>query len=73
MKIDELQQYAIDNGFDSVEFTFTNLRNQVINCKWFDAYFGYFTIENVPGMVSVKQWKDNTRDLFDFTIKPTKP
>ena len=45
MRIDELCEYAKDNGFDSLEFEFTNLLGETKKCKWLDAYFGMFQIE----------------------------
>lgn len=70
MKIDELQEYAEENGFDSVRFEFTNLQGEVKKCKWLDAHFGLFQIDPSEGFISVKQWKEMTGDVFNFKIIP---
>lgn len=69
MKIRELEEYAQNNGFDSLEFTFVNLLGEVTNCKWLDAYFGLFTVEGSEGFITVNNWIELTGDIFDFTIK----
>lgn len=68
MKIDELCEYAKDNGFDSLEFEFTNLSGEVKKCKWLDAYFGFFLIEGNDGFITTKQWKEVTGDVFEFRL-----
>jgi len=68
MKIDELCAYAEDNGWDSLRFKFTNLNNQVINCQWLDAYAGLFRVEGENSFITVRQWKRETGDIFDFEI-----
>lgn len=68
MKIDELCRYAIDNGFNSVKFKFTNELGEIKTGKWLDAYFGMFTIEPSEGFITVRQWKEYTNDIFEFEI-----
>lgn len=68
MKIDELESYAQDNGFDSLEFEFTNLKGEVKRCKWLDAYMGLFRIQGSEGFIKVDDWKKYTNDLFDLRI-----
>jgi hypothetical protein len=68
MRIDELQSYAEQNGFDSVKFKFTNLKGEDKTCKWLDAYMGIFKIDGNNGFMTVKQWKEFTGDIFEFEI-----
>lgn len=68
MKIDELCEYAKDNGFDSLEFEFTNYSGQVKKGKWLDAYFGLFLLEGAEGFITTKQWKELTGDIFEFRV-----
>lgn len=68
MKIDELCEYAKGNGFDNLKFKFTNLKGEVKNCQWLDAYFGMFMIEGNEGFITTRQWKELTGDAFEFEI-----
>ena len=68
MNIKELQEYAQKNGFDCVEFQFTNLQGEIKKCKWLDAYFGLFVIEGNNGFITVNQWIDITQDSFNFEL-----
>ena len=68
MKIDELCEYAKYNGFDSLEFEFTNIQGVIKKCKWLDAYFGFFLIEGNDGFITTKQWKEITGDVFEFRL-----
>lgn len=68
MKIDQLCEYAKDNGFDTLKFKFTNLDGVVKNCQWLDAYFGMFIIDGGDGFITTKQWKEATGDIFDFEL-----
>lgn len=68
MKIDELCAYAIEHGFDSVQFQFKSVLGGYVKCKWLDAYMALFTIGDSKGFTSVKDWKEATNDIFDFTI-----
>lgn len=68
MKIDELCAYAQKNGFDSVKFKFTNLLGEEKKCYWLDAYLGFFAIEGNEGFITVNQWKEVTKDIFEFEI-----
>jgi len=67
MTIDEICEYAKDNGFDSLEFEFINLKGEKVKCKWLDAYFGMFEIEGSEGFITVKQWKQFATNTFDYT------
>lgn len=73
MKIDELQEYALNHGFDSVGFEFTNLRGEVKKGRWIDAYFGHFILEGNTGFITTKQWKEVTGDVFEFRILDYSP
>jgi len=68
MKIDELRAYAEENGFDDLEFEFTNLLGEVKKCKWLDAYLGFFKIDGGTGFITVDQWKKITGDVFEFKL-----
>lgn len=68
MKIDEMRSYAESNGFDSVEFEFTNLRNEKVRCVWLDAYMGLFRIGGQPGFITVDDWKKMTKDTFELNL-----
>ena len=68
MKIDELCEYAKQNGFDNLKFEFINLSGETKQCQWLDAYFGFFKIEGNDGFITVNQWKEITGDVFEFTI-----
>lgn len=68
MKIDELCEYAKKHGFDTLKFKFTNLKGEIIEGHWLDAYFGLFKLNDADGFISVKQWKEHTNDMFDFEI-----
>jgi hypothetical protein len=68
MKIDECCEYAKENGFDSVIFTFKNITGETVSCRWLDAYFGLFEINGSDGFISVKKWKEITGDFFNLTI-----
>ncbi len=68
MKIDELCEYAKNNGFDSLKFKFTNLKGEEKTGQWLDAYFGMFMFEGDKGFITVSQWKEITDDIFEFEI-----
>jgi hypothetical protein len=68
MRIDELEEYAKEHGFDSLEFEFTNLKGEVKKCKWLDAYMGLFVIEGSGGFIKTSDWKQYTGDVFEFRI-----
>ncbi len=68
MRIDELCAYAQNNGYDKLKFRFTNLRGEVINCQWLDAYMGLFRVEGDEGFITVGQWKELTGDCFEFEV-----
>jgi len=68
MKIDELRAYAEENGFDDLEFEFTNLLGEVKKCKWLDAYLVFFKIDGGTGFITVDQWKKITGDVFEFKL-----
>lgn len=68
MRIDELEEYAQEHGFDSLVFEFTNLKGEVKKCRWLDAYMGLFMIEGSGGFIQVSDWKKYTGDLFEFRI-----
>lgn len=68
MKIDELCEYAKENGFDTLKFEFVNLTGQIIKCKWADAYMGIFMFEGGKGFITITQWKKLTGDVFEFKI-----
>lgn len=70
MNIYELQEYAEDNGFDNLKFSFTNpLTGKTVDCQWLDAYMGLFKIEGTEGFLTVKQLKDTLGNSLEFTIK----
>jgi hypothetical protein len=70
MRILELQEYAKDNGFDSVKFKYTDLLGTERTGKWIDAYFGFFTVEGMPDneLVSVSSWRKIAGDQIEFEI-----
>ena len=54
MNLYQCEQYAKENGFDSVEFI-AFFPSKPFKCKWLDAYFGMFEIEGVgDGFVITK-------------------
>ena len=71
MRILELQQYAKDNGFDSVKFEFTTPFGKTLYGKWIDAYFGIFRIEGMKknAFTNVYEWRREFGDeLIEFKI-----
>ena len=71
MRILELQEYAKDNGFDSLKFKFTNLFGQEKKGHWIDAYFGFFWIEGMDEntFMTVSQWRQQVGDeLIEFEL-----
>jgi hypothetical protein len=71
MRILELQEYAKDNGFDSLKFKFTNLLGQEKKGQWKDAYFGFFWIEGMDEntFMTVSQWRQQVGDeMIEFEI-----
>jgi hypothetical protein len=45
MNIWQCEQKAKEEGFDSMEFV-AFFPNGPMNCKWLDAYFGSFIVDN---------------------------
>lgn len=71
MRILELQEYAKDNGFDSLKFKFTNILGQEKKGHWVDAYFGFFWIEGMDKntFMTVSQLRQQVGDeLIEFEI-----
>jgi hypothetical protein len=68
MKIDELQKYAKENGFDSVKFKFTNTKGKTVEGHWLDAFFGLFRLNDNDGFIRVETWKEYTNDIFEFEV-----
>lgn len=71
MSILQLQEYAKDNGFDSLKFKFKNLLGQEKKGHWIDAYFGFFWIESMDEntFMSVSKWRKLVGDeLIEFEI-----
>lgn len=68
MKIHELEAYAQEHGFDSVQFSFINLMGKEIKCQWLDAYMGLFKMEGIEGFCTVGNWIKATNDCFDFNL-----
>jgi len=68
MKIDELCEYAKQNGFDSLKFKFTNLLGVEVRGQWTDAWYGFFVLNDEDSFVTVEQWKQITGDIFEFTV-----
>lgn len=66
MTILELEQYAQDEGFDSLEFTF-EMNGKESKGKCLDAYFGLFEIGDLEGFVSVSSWRKHHGDEMQFT------
>ena len=55
MNIYQCQKYAEKNGFDSVEFI-ANFPSGPKECKWLDAYFGFFKVDGLDdGFVTTNQ------------------
>jgi len=70
MTLLQCQEFAEDNGFDSVRFEFINLKGELIKAKWLDAYFGLFVVDGSDGFISAKQFSKAGGDLFDYKIIP---
>lgn len=72
MRILELQEYAKDNGFNSLKFSFKDLLSgQEKLGQWMEAYLGIFKIEGIGEntFITVKQWRDNIPDeLIEFKL-----
>ena len=68
MRIHELEAYAQENGFDSVEFSFINIMGEEVKCKWLDTYMGLFKIGDTEGFCTVRNWVKATNDCFDFKV-----
>ena len=63
MNLYQCQEYAKDNGFDSLEFL-AAFPSGPKKCKWLDAYFGFFKIDGVgEGFVTVRQIDQMFPDL----------
>lgn len=65
MNLHQCQQYAEDNGFDSVEFL-AHFPIGPVKCKWLDAYFGIFRGDHPAfsdGFVSVRDVDSAFPDL----------
>lgn len=72
MRILELQKYAQENGFDSLEFKFTNILGKELNGRWIDAYFGLFWIEGMDEntFMTVNQFRQEVGDeLIKFYVE----
>jgi hypothetical protein len=55
MNLYQCERYAQENGFDSVKFV-AHFPTGNRECKWLDAYFGFFEIEGMNGgFVTTKQ------------------
>ena len=70
MTLDECCTYAQEHGFDSVRFSFINLRGEKVLCQWLDAYFEMFKIVGEEGFIRVSFWKQSVTTNFHFTIEP---
>jgi len=65
MRILEVQEYAKQNGSDSVRFKLKNGNT----CKWNDAHMGLFTFEKQGITYTVSQWREEQGDEYnDFEI-----
>lgn len=69
MRILELQEYAKEHGYSSLEFTMTSPISTLKKGKWLDAYYGFFWIEGMKEneMMTVSQLREEFGDeLFEF-------
>ena len=58
MKIDEAVRRAQDSGFDKQKFVL-KCGTKEMNCKFLDAYFGFFEVEGENGFITA----DSIRDI----------
>jgi len=72
MKIDECCEYAKKHEFSHLNFYFTDIKGKVKKCEWLDAYFEIFRVEGMDEgeIITVSQWKETTKDIFEFRLKP---
>lgn len=68
MKMLEMEKYAQQNGFDRLEFKFTDLSGIERKGKWLDAFFGLFNIEGIDGLIRSSDWLEHVGDIIDFDI-----
>jgi len=60
--IHDLEYYAKDEGFDSLEFTIHGL-DRTLKAKWLDAYMGLFKIEGQDGFHMVNDWHEQMEGM----------
>ena len=68
MNLYELEEYAKEHGFNTVEFEFTNLLGEVKKARWLDAYFGFFQLEGSDGFVTVSQFAKYGAANLDYRV-----
>jgi hypothetical protein len=57
------QNYAKNHGFDSLKFT-ALFPAGAKQCKWLDAYFGFFQIDGIEGALTVQQMEESYPDVL---------
>lgn len=62
MNIYQCQRKAKDVGFDSAKFV-AMFPAGPKECKWLDAYFGFFQVEGIEGFLSVNDIDEQFPDL----------
>lgn len=74
MNLYQCQKEAEDIGFNSAVFK-GKFPSGDFNCKWVDAYFGFFKVDapGMSGMVSVSQINEMFPDLIceDLRVQTT--
>ena len=70
MRILELQKLAQKKGYDSLKFKFKTLfAQEEVECKWVDAYYGFFKVNGSNNILTVKGWRKEFGDeLFEFEV-----
>lgn len=62
MNLYQCEAYAKKNGFDTVKFE-TDFPAGTRQCKWLDAYFGFFEVDGMEGFVTTSQIDEMFPDL----------
>ncbi|RXZ77997.1 hypothetical protein EBB07_28470 [Paenibacillaceae bacterium] len=59
MNIYEIEEYAKDHGYDSLEFLIINKEGNSFNGRFLDAYFGMIQIEAISdGFIRLEQLRN---------------
>jgi hypothetical protein len=69
MNIFELEEYAQENGYDSLKFSAVLPNGNKVEGEWVDAYIGVFRISGTNGIITTKGWREVYGNNIEFIIK----